>query len=97
MPSPGLLHYLHTPATSKTVRIDTGVQQGRRHDLALLHLTSSCPLHAVPGDEVTSFYDPMIAKLVVWGEDRTAALKRLRSSLLQYQVLAACHCSCLHS
>ena len=38
------------------------------------------------GDEVTSYYDPLIAKLVVWSEDRTSALKKLRDSLLNYQV-----------
>ena len=38
------------------------------------------------GDEVTSYYDPMIAKLVVWAEDRTTALKKLRDSLINYQV-----------
>ena len=38
------------------------------------------------GDEVTTFYDPMIAKLVVWGEDRRSALKRLGDSLKHYQV-----------
>jgi 3-methylcrotonyl-CoA carboxylase alpha subunit len=34
-----------------------------------------------PGDEITQFYDPMIAKLIVYGEDRLAALARLRSVL----------------
>ena len=38
------------------------------------------------GDEVTTYYDPLIAKLVVWSEDRTSALKKLRDSLLNYQV-----------
>ena len=38
------------------------------------------------GDEVTPFYDPLIAKLVVWAEDRPTALKKLRSSLLGYQI-----------
>jgi 3-methylcrotonyl-CoA carboxylase alpha subunit len=33
------------------------------------------------GDTVTIFYDPMIAKLIVWGEDRTRALARLREAL----------------
>ena len=42
--------------------------------------------YVMSGDEVTSFYDPMIAKLVVCGESRAAALKRLRISLSQYQV-----------
>lgn len=38
------------------------------------------------GDEVSAHYDPMIAKLVVWGEDRSAALKKLRYCLQQYNV-----------
>ena len=33
------------------------------------------------GDEISQFYDPMIAKLVVWGEDRRSALRRLGRSL----------------
>lgn len=38
------------------------------------------------GDEVSSFYDPMIAKLVVWSEDRRTALKKLRDALHSYQI-----------
>jgi 3-methylcrotonyl-CoA carboxylase alpha subunit len=33
------------------------------------------------GDEITQYYDPMIAKLVVYGEDRAAAIARLRDAL----------------
>ena len=33
------------------------------------------------GAAITPHYDPMIAKLIVWGEDREAALGRLRSAL----------------
>uniref|UniRef100_A0A8C7SSK6 Methylcrotonoyl-CoA carboxylase subunit alpha, mitochondrial n=1 Tax=Oncorhynchus mykiss TaxID=8022 RepID=A0A8C7SSK6_ONCMY len=39
------------------------------------------------GDEVSAHYDPMIAKLVVWGEDRSAALKKLRYGLRQYNIV----------
>ncbi|XP_069053446.1 methylcrotonoyl-CoA carboxylase subunit alpha, mitochondrial [Lepisosteus oculatus] len=39
------------------------------------------------GDEVSVHYDPMIAKLVVWGEDRSAALKKLRYCLRQYNIV----------
>jgi len=35
------------------------------------------------GDEITGFYDAMIAKLIVHGDDRTQALERLRSALRQ--------------
>lgn len=38
------------------------------------------------GDEVSIHYDPMIAKLVVWGKDRDQALGRLRSQLTNYNV-----------
>jgi 3-methylcrotonyl-CoA carboxylase alpha subunit len=36
-----------------------------------------------PGDRVTPYYDPMIAKLIVWGVDREQALARLRGALQQ--------------
>ncbi|MBE7636821.1 ATP-grasp domain-containing protein [Sneathiella sp. P13V-1] len=38
------------------------------------------------GDNVTPFYDPMIAKLVVWDENRDAALRKLGAALGNYQV-----------
>jgi len=38
------------------------------------------------GDEITPFYDPMIAKLIVWDEHRDAALARMRKALADYRV-----------
>ncbi|KAL9239692.1 hypothetical protein vseg_013991 [Gypsophila vaccaria] len=38
------------------------------------------------GDTVSMHYDPMIAKLVVKGEDRTAALVKLKDCLSKFQV-----------
>ncbi|WP_415902464.1 acetyl/propionyl/methylcrotonyl-CoA carboxylase subunit alpha [Neptuniibacter sp. QD29_5] len=38
------------------------------------------------GDEVSPYYDPMIAKLIVWGEDRNAAILRLNRALSQYRI-----------
>lgn len=38
------------------------------------------------GDKVSMHYDPMIAKLVVWGENRAAALVKLKDSLSKFQV-----------
>lgn len=38
------------------------------------------------GDAVSMHYDPMIAKLVVWGENRAAALVKLKDCLSKFQV-----------
>lgn len=38
------------------------------------------------GTTVTPFYDSLIAKLVVWGEDRTAAIRRAIRALEEYRV-----------
>ena len=40
----------------------------------------------VQGDEVSSHYDPMIAKLIVSGPDRKAALQKLGAALEQYEI-----------
>lgn len=40
----------------------------------------------VAGNEVTPFYDPMIAKLVVFGENRIEALARSEQALAQFQI-----------
>ncbi len=60
LPGSGRLEKLHLPATSKNVRLDTGV---------------------VEGDTVSIFYDPMIAKLIIWDEDRPLALAQLQTAL----------------
>ncbi len=39
------------------------------------------------GDAITPHYDPMIAKLVVWGEDRAQALARLAQALVEVEVV----------
>jgi 3-methylcrotonyl-CoA carboxylase alpha subunit len=38
-------------------------------------------------DVITPFYDPMIAKLIVWDETRELALTRMRRALSEYQVV----------
>jgi 3-methylcrotonyl-CoA carboxylase alpha subunit len=39
------------------------------------------------GDQITPNYDPMIAKLIVWGEDRPAAVRQMAAALAEYEVV----------
>ena len=39
------------------------------------------------GDAITPWYDPMIAKLIVWGVDREAALARMRQALAETHIV----------
>ena len=69
--------YAEDPA--KEFRPSTGT-------LRVFHLPPAAPdlrleSGVVQGDAITPFYDPMIAKLVAWGEDRPTALARLGTAL----------------
>lgn len=65
LPATGTLHHYRPVTSSKTVRVETGVEEG---------------------DTVSMHYDPMIAKLVVWGESRNAALVKLKNCLSNFQI-----------
>jgi 3-methylcrotonyl-CoA carboxylase alpha subunit len=39
------------------------------------------------GDAISPFYDPMIAKLIVWGADRTQALSRMAQALSEFHIV----------
>ncbi|MFC4161524.1 acetyl/propionyl/methylcrotonyl-CoA carboxylase subunit alpha [Chitinimonas lacunae] len=39
------------------------------------------------GDEISPYYDPMIAKLIVWDESRERALDRLAQALADYEIV----------
>ncbi len=40
----------------------------------------------IEGDTVSHYYDPMIAKLIVWDEDRDLALRRMQQALEDYRI-----------
>lgn len=40
-----------------------------------------------PGFEITPYYDPMISKLIVWGETRAQAILRMRRALEEYKIV----------
>lgn len=43
------------------------------------------------GDTVTLYYDPLMAKLCVWGADREQALDRLRAAVGQFEIAGPKH------
>jgi propionyl-CoA carboxylase alpha chain len=38
------------------------------------------------GDEISIYYDPMIAKLIAWGANRDEAIRRMRRALGEYEI-----------
>jgi acetyl-CoA carboxylase biotin carboxylase subunit len=40
-----------------------------------------------PGFEISPYYDPMISKLIVWGETRGQAILRMRRALEEYRIV----------
>jgi 3-methylcrotonyl-CoA carboxylase alpha subunit len=60
----------------------------------LIHIKTPSPSQHVrietgveQGDTITPFYDPMIAKLIVWDETRSLALDRMTRALAEYQIV----------
>jgi 3-methylcrotonyl-CoA carboxylase alpha subunit len=77
LPSIGTLRYLHTPPAVH-FRIDSHAQTP-----AAVRIDSGVR----EGDAISPFYDPMIAKLIVWGKDRDAALANMAAALAQYRIV----------
>jgi len=38
------------------------------------------------GCEITIYYDPLIAKLITWGRDRSEAIERMKRALGEYEI-----------
>lgn len=62
---------------------------GKLHRLQLPQPTEHVRIDAgvIEGDTVTIFYDPMIAKLIVWDQTRSDALQRMREALAQCDII----------
>ncbi|EGQ8299007.1 acetyl-CoA carboxylase biotin carboxylase subunit [Vibrio parahaemolyticus] len=70
MPSTGRIDYLKEPVSDSNVR------------LACVRVDSG----VTQGDIISEYYDPMISKLIVWGQTRDIALKQLKQALTLYHV-----------
>ena len=78
LPSIGTLRHMDTPAA---VSFELGGTAGV--EPAAVRIDSGVR----QGDAISPFYDPMIAKLIVWGADRTQALARLSQALAEFQIV----------
>jgi acetyl-CoA carboxylase, biotin carboxylase subunit len=66
--------FLPSPGRISAIRVPSG--PGIRDDSG-----------AEAGADVPIFYDPMISKLIAWGENRAQAIARMRRALREYNVL----------
>jgi 3-methylcrotonyl-CoA carboxylase alpha subunit len=76
LPSTGTLRHLREPEAIEFRVPPEGTHTAVRIDSGVRE-----------GDEITPHYDPMIAKLIVWGEDRAVALGRMRAALAACEIV----------
>jgi len=79
LPSTGTLRHLRVPQAA-TFRVAESAADG---EPAPVRIDSG----VAQGDAITPFYDPMIAKLIVWGRDREHAIARMRQALAGFEVV----------
>jgi len=68
-----LKHYLPSPGRITALELPAG--EGIRNDIG-----------TYPGDEISTYYDPLLGKVLAWGTDRTEALHRMEAALAAYRV-----------
>jgi len=76
LPSVGRITHLHWPEAVAGAGVATV-------GMATLRVDSGVD----SGDEVSTYYDPMLGKVIAWGESRGAALECLRNALDEFQIV----------
>ncbi|MEI8592759.1 biotin carboxylase N-terminal domain-containing protein [Photobacterium sp. Hal280] len=74
LPASGLIHFLSEPDSA-------AFSAGKVHAVG-----ARIDSGITKGDTVTTHYDPMLAKVIAWGDNRASALHQLQSVLSQYQI-----------
>lgn len=101
LPDSGPLLYLNTPPpthifapefapiTNRPTTSSTSdlIPSLTSHDATLINPSLRIEQGFTQGSQIGVFYDPMIAKVVVHGKDRTEALRMLRRALDEYHVV----------
>jgi 3-methylcrotonyl-CoA carboxylase alpha subunit len=82
LPSIGKLRHMEVPS-AVTFELGAGVGINSNGNPAPVRIDSGVR----QGDAISPFYDPMIAKLVVWGADRTEALARMSQALGEFRIV----------
>jgi 3-methylcrotonyl-CoA carboxylase alpha subunit len=80
LPAVGRLSHLALPAA---VEFRRNADDNGLHDPAPVRVDAGVRA----GDEISPHYDPMIAKLIVWGATRAQALARLRAALADTHIV----------
>jgi acetyl-CoA carboxylase biotin carboxylase subunit len=73
------------PSLGRVIRLQPPQGAGVRNDLGIRE-----------GYEIPIYYDPLLAKLIVYGEGRAAAIARGRRALAEYRLLGFAHNVPLH-
>ena len=81
LPGSGTLQHLRTPEAYGAPYVGPEERASPRGHAVRLDTG------VVEGDEISVFYDPMIAKLIVRGADRDAALQLMRKALREWQTV----------
>jgi 3-methylcrotonyl-CoA carboxylase alpha subunit len=79
LPSMGYLSHLNTPVADHFMVNRPAIAAG----LSIVRIDSGVR----SGDTISAYYDPMIAKLIVWGADRSKALAAMSDALAEFEVI----------